>query len=204
MELLTPEHLFEKMKTRRSCRRFSSRLIDIEQIKTCLAIAGSAPSGANAQPWFFSIVISSDIKQKIRVAAEDEERKFYQERASERFLKDLKPLQTNWEKPHLEEAAALIVIFQKSQNESTVQVPAHCYYPKESVGIATGFLITALHMAGYATLTHTPAPMSFLNQILQRPYTDRPFMILAVGHPCPSYQAPKVYRKSLDEISSVF
>ncbi|MFN8943385.1 MAG: nitroreductase family protein, partial [Pseudobdellovibrionaceae bacterium] len=147
------------------------------------------PSGANTQPWFFSVVTKPEIKKEIRIQAEVEEKRFYEECASEQTLNDLKPFGTNWQKPHLEEASALIVIFAKNfdyMNDSKKK----CYYPKESVGIATGFLLFSLHQLGFATLTHTPQPMTFLNRILDRPFNEKPFLILAIGKAHPDYNAP--------------
>lgn len=200
--LMKAEIFYELMKARKSCRHFSDEKVDIEVLKTCILTAGSAPSGANKQPWFFSIVTKPALKQKIRVAAENEEIQFYTKKASETFLNDLKPFKTNWSKPHLTEAAVLIIIFYKN-NEIVGDEKSTCYYAKESVGIATGILITALHHLGLATLTHTPNPMGFLNEITNRPSFERPFLILAVGRRNKMSENLKLNKKSFSEIGEV-
>lgn len=196
------ESFYELMKTRKSCRHFSDETVDIDVLKNCILAAGSAPSGANKQPWFFSIVTKSELKQKIRTAAEKEEIQFYTKKASQTFLNDLKPLKTTWSKHHLTEAAALILIFYKN-NEVIGGEISKCYYAKESVGIATGILITALHHSGLATLTHTPNPMSFLNEITNRPSVEKPFLILAVGHRHKDSKTLNLPKKSFIEIGEV-
>jgi len=191
------------MKQRRSVRRFSSREVPIEVIRSCVLTAATAPSGANKQPWFFAVVTDPALKAKIRAAAEEEEKSFYAERASEQHLADLEPLGTDWQKPHLEEAAALIVIFYQAYEIANGD-RRPVYYPKESVGIATGMLITALHRLGISTLTHTPNPMRFVASILERPANERPFLILAVGYSAEDYEPPKLSRKSFDEVAQVY
>lgn len=191
------------MSQRRSVRRFTEQSIPPEVLRSCIMTAATAPSGANGQPWFFAVVTDPTIKAAIRQAAEVEERKFYEERASEEFLSDLAPLETNWSKPHLEEAAALIVIFYRAFERKDGK-RKRTYYPKESVGIATGFLITALHRLGIATLTHTPNPMSFLNQVLERPSNERPFLILATGYPSPDFVPPDITRKDWDDVAKIY
>lgn len=193
---------YDLMKTRHSCRHFSGETVDVEVLKTCVMAAGSAPSGANKQPWFFSIVTTPELKQKIRHLAEQEEFDFYTQKASASFLNDLKPLKTNWSKPHLTEASALILIFYKNQ-ELGLNGKTNNYYAKESVGIATGFLVAGLHQLGFSTLTHTPNPMGFLNQLACRPSHEKPFLILAVGHRNTEAEPIRLTKKSFDEIGEV-
>jgi iodotyrosine deiodinase len=195
-------NFYNKIKTRQSCRHFEDVEIDVEALKTCVLAAGSAPSGANKQPWFFSIVTDQVLKSKIRTLAEKEEFDFYNKKASAEFLKDLDPLKTTWQKPHLEEASALIVIFYKNFEQNSIE-KTRCYYPKESVGISTGFLIAALHEIGLSTLTHTPNPMSFLNSVLNRPQNEKAFMILAVGQRSPQSETLNMKKKNLYEICEV-
>lgn len=189
---------------RRSVRDFDSRPIPDGIIENCLLAAGTAPSGANQQPWHFSVITSPAVKKRIREAAEAEEREFYDHRAPQEWLDALAPLGTDTNKPFLEEAPALIAIFaQKYGINPDGSKYSHYYYP-ESVGIATGFLIAALHNAGLATLTHTPNPMKFLNEVCERPKNERATILLVVGYPKPGCQVP-VHggrKKSLDEISS--
>lgn len=188
---------------RRSTRHFSKKPIDIETIKTCIEAAGTSPSGANRQPWFFALVTSDHVKMQIREQAEQEEKLFYTHRANDEMLAALKPLGTTWCKPHLEDAPALIVIFSQSYSRSDFGKQVN-YYPKESTGIATGFLISALEHAGLNTLTHTPSPMGFLNKILERPNNERPFLILAVGYAHEEYEPVRVEKKNLNEIFKMF
>lgn len=187
---------------RRSVRDFSSEPIPDGVLEDCLRAAGSAPNGANLQPWHFAVVRSPLVKHEIRIAAEEEERVFYEKRAPDVWLDALSPLGTNAEKPFLETAPALIAIFQKS----TVDLPdgrsSGTYYAKESVGIATGFLIAALHRAGLATLTHTPSPMAFLNSILHRPSSEKPFLLLVVGFPSKNCEVPVITKHPLKAIIS--
>ena len=178
--------------TRRSIREFSPDPIPEGVLESCLAAAHSAPSGANLQPWHFAVIESTAMKRQIREAAEAEEREFYESRAPGDWLEALKPFGTDWHKPFLETAPALIAIFQKNQTTLPNGSPSKTYYPKESTGIATGFLIAALHHAGLATLTHTPSPMGFLNEILQRPPTEKPFLLLVVGYPAPHCTVPAI------------
>lgn len=195
----------EEVQRRRTVRDFSAEPVDRAVIEQCLLAAGSAPSGANLQPWHFAVVSDPAIKRKIRLAAEQEEREFYQRRAPEEWLAALEPLGTDEHKPFLETAPHLIAVFvQKYTRDETGQKTKH-YYPTESVGLATGMLITALHHAGLATLTHTPSPMGFLNDILKRPReTERPFLLLVVGHPAENAQVPDIQRKDLSETASFF
>lgn len=192
-----------KISKRRSVREFSSKEIPIEIIENCINAAGSAPSGANKQPWHFVIVKSADVKKQIRIEAEKEEHEFYNGRASDDWLKDLEPFETNEQKPFLEEAPYLIAIFEEKYSVDEKGERHKNYYAKESVGIATGFLITALHNAGLALLTHTPSPMNFLNKILARPKNEKPFLLLVVGYPKKGTKVPNIKRKELNEVMTV-
>lgn len=187
---------------RRSVRHFSSRDVPDAVIDDCLRSAGSAPSGANLQPWQFVVVRDAAVKHEIRLAAEEEERRFYRERAPEAWLEALAPLGTDESKPFLEIAPVLIAIFVQPHGRSPDGAKIPHYYATESVGIATGFLIAALHHAGLATLTHTPSPMRFLGRILDRPDSERPFLLLVVGHPAADARVPDIRRKDLAEIRS--
>ncbi len=193
---------YDLMNKRRTIRRFTSQEVSLEVINQCIKTAGTAPSGANKQPWYFAVIKNSLIKKQIKDAAEKEEFEFYNGKNNDQWLKDLKCLDTNWQKPHLKEASALIVIFSKSHEDE--KKSKKCYYSKESVGIATGILITALHQLGISTLTHTPNPMNFLNILLKRPSNEKPFLILAVGYRDYKYKLPDLKRKSLDEICKIY
>jgi nitroreductase len=182
--------------TRRSVRQFSDAPVPIDAIRTAIHAAGQAPSGANKQPWKFALVTDPEVKRKIRIAAENEEVEFYRRRAPSGWLKDLQPFGTGPDKPYLETAPALIVVLGETSGPNEEQ---H-YYVKESVGLATGFLLAALHSAGFATLTHTPSPMGFLCDVLDRPVNERPFLLIPVGYPAEDCEVPDVQRKSLDEI----
>ena len=171
-------------------------------IETALKAANTAPSGANLQPWHFAVVSGPETKRKIREAAEVEEREFYEHRASEEWLAALAPLGTDDKKPFLETAPYLIAVFLQKYGELPDGRKVKHYYPSESTGLATGILITALHRAGLATLTHTPSPMKFLNEILGRPKSERPFLLLVVGYPAEDAKVPDISRKSLDEFTS--
>ena len=192
----------EELQRRRSIRTFSTRPVPREIIEECLRAAGTAPNGANMQPWHFVVVSDPDVKKKIREGAELEEREFYERRAPEEWLEALAPLGTDWHKPFLEDAPYLIVIFGLSNTMLPDGTKRKNYYVTESVGIATGMLITALHHAGLASLTHTPSPMAFLNNILKRPANERPFLVLVVGYPADGTTVPDISKKSLDEIAS--
>ena len=193
---------YEQMKVRRTVRDFSDRDVPREIIENCLKTAGTAVSGANLQPWHFAVVSSPEIKHKIRVAAEKEEKLFYEEKAPKEWLDALAPLGTDANKPFLETAPYLIAIFQQRFGETESGEKVKHYYATESVGIATGILITALHEAGLASLTHTPSPMAFLNDILERPRSERPFLLLVVGYPNQDAQVPDIDKKKLSEIAS--
>ena len=191
-----------EMQQRRSVRAFSSRPVPREIIEDCLRAAGSAPSGANLQPWHFVVVSSPHLKRQIRQAAEKEEREFYHRRATPEWLADLAALGTDEHKPFLEDAPYLIVVFAQNYRLLADGRQAKNYYVSESVGIATGMLITALHHAGLVCLTHTPSPMGFLSQILGRPENERPFLVLVVGYPAADTVVPVIGKKSLAEIAT--
>lgn len=190
------QDLLSRMSTRRSVRAFSPDPVPLDVIRRCVHIAGQAPSGANKQPWTFALVTSPAIKAQIRAAAEAEERRFYGGRAPQSWLDDLAPLGTDHQKPFLEEAPALIVLFAQSKGPDG----GKHYYVQESVGIAAGMLIAALHQVGLATLTHTPSPMGFLGEILQRPAHERAYLLLPVGYPAQDAKVPDISRKPLSEI----
>ena len=190
------------MKRRRSVRDFSDRPVPRDIIETCLLAAGTAPNGANLQPWHFVVVSDPAVKRQIQEAAEAEEREFYARRASDEWLAALAPLGTDANKPFLETAPYLIAIFAQSYGIGPSGAKIKHYYVQESVGIATGMLITALHQAGLATLTHTPSPMHFLNGILGRPGNERPFLLLVVGYPQINAEVPVITKKALDKFAT--
>lgn len=195
------ESFYNEMNRRRTVREFSSESIRKEIIENCIKTAGTAPSGANKQPWYFVVVSDPEIKKEIRIAAEREEKSFYNEKAPKEWLNALEPFGTDENKPFLETAPYLIVIFeQKYKIDENGEKEKH-YYTSESVGIATGLLITALHRVGLATLTHTPSPMKFLNKILNRPDNEKPYLVLVVGYPAKDTKVPNIKRKTLFEIS---
>lgn len=185
---------------RRSVRDFSDRPVPKAIIEHAIRAAGTAPSGANLQPWHFEAIQDSAVKARIREAAEEEERHFYAHRASDEWLDALAPLGTDDQKPFLEAAPWLIAIFEQRWSYDAEGNKIKHYYPNESTGIATGMLIAALHRAGLATLTHTPSPMKFLNEILERPRNERPFLLLVVGYPAAGARVPDITRKPLGEI----
>ncbi len=194
--------LAEELATRRTVRDFAATPVPREVIEACLVAAGSAPSGANQQPWHFVAVSDAALKQRIRTAAEAEEREFYQRRAPDEWLQALAPLGTDADKPFLEIAPWLIAVFYERTGAEVDGQKSKRYYPHESTGIACGLLIAALHRAGLATLTHTPSPMAFLNELLGRPRNEVPYLLLVVGHPAPGCRVPAVSRKSLGDIST--
>ena len=194
----------ENIKERRTIRNFSEKPVPKEIIENCLRAASSAPSGANRQPWHFSVVSDPETKKKIREAAEKEEKKLYSGRAPDEWLEALEPLGTDENKPFLELAPYLIIIFSESYGLDTEGKKIKNYYVSESVGIATGLLITALHNAGLATLTHTPSPMNFLREILGRGENERAFLILVTGFPADDVEVPNIRKKSLEEYTSFF
>ena len=187
---------------RRTVRDFSDRPVPRDIIEMCILVAGTAPNGAHRQPWHFVAVSNPEVKRAIRIAAEEEERAFYGGRAPEEWLEALAPLGTGEAKPFLESAPYLIVVFGESYAVAKDGEKSKNYYVTESVGIATGMLITAIHRAGLVSLTHTPSPMAFLNEILGRPQNERPFLILVVGFPTPDATVPQLRRKSLEEIAT--
>ena len=187
---------------RRTVREFSARPVPRDIIETALLTANTAPSGANLQPWHFVVISGPETKQKIRAAAEVEEREFYEHRASAEWLAALQPLGTDSNKPFLETAPYLIAVFLQKFGKLEDGRKVKHYYPTESTGLATGILITALHRAGLATLTHTPSPMKFLNEVLGRPTSERPFLLLVVGYPADDAEVPDISRKTLDEFTS--
>ena len=194
-------HAFlEELRRRRTVRDFSDRLVPRNVIETCILAAGTAPNGANHQPWHFAVVADPEVKKTIREAAEEEEKEFYSGRAPKEWLKALEPLGTNEEKPFLERAPYLIVIFGESYAVGEDGNKGKNYYVMESVGIATGMLITAIHRAGLVSLTHTPSPMGFLNEILGRPKNERAFLILVVGYPETDATVPDIEKKPLEQI----
>ena len=188
--------------SRRSVRDFSDKAIPIELITNAVKAAASAPSGANKQPWHFVVVNDPLIKKEIRIAAEKEEKAFYSYRASGEWLKDLEPFETNWSKPFLEVAPSLIVVFKKVYDVREKQRKKN-YYVNESVGIASGILLAALHHSGLATLTHTPAPMGFLEGILKRPKNEKAFLLIPVGFPSKDAEVPRLAKKSFNEVCDI-
>jgi nitroreductase len=194
--------LRKEMQRRRTVRHFSERPVPREIIEECLLTAGTAPNGANLQPWHFVVVSDPRIKRQIRIAAEEEEREFYHRRAPQEWLDALAPLGTDEHKPFLEIAPYLIAIFGKNHSELPDGRKVKNYYVNESVGIATGMLITAIHNAGLVSLTHTPSPMGFLNEILKVPTDAKPFLLLVVGYPAENAEVPVIHKKPLEEIAT--
>jgi nitroreductase len=193
---------YADVRRRRSVRQFADRPVPASVIEDCLRAAATAPSGANKQPYHFVVVTDLQAKRQIRAAAEEEERAFYQRRASQEWLDDLVPLGTDSQKPFLEIAPYLIAIFMQRYGLLPDGSKAKYYYVRESVGIATGMLIAAVHHAGLASLTYTPSRMGFLSQILGRPENERPFLLLAVGYPAEGVLVPDVHKKSLEEVAT--
>ncbi|MBN8650311.1 MAG: nitroreductase family protein [Cytophagales bacterium] len=191
---------YEKLDTRRSVRNFSSKPVPLSVIKNLIRTASTAPSGAHKQPWTFCVVKNKELKKEIRLAAEKEERESYDNRMSEEWLDAIKPLQTNWEKPFLETAPYLIIVFKKSYDLLPDGSKRNNYYVSESVGLACGFLLTAIHQAGLVALTHTPSPMNFLTTLLERPLNEKPFLLIPVGFAHSDAWVPKLKRKPLAEI----
>lgn len=197
---------YQRVKKRHTVRDFSDRAVPRDIIEKCILAAGTAPNGANHQPWHFSAISNPEMKSKIRAAAEEEERTFYEGRAGEEWLKALKPIGTDAEKPFLETAPWLISVFGQRRSIGADGRKYKNYYVPESVSIATGFLLLALHEAGLSTLTHTPNPMSFLTEICDRPATDKPYILLVVGYPAEGAKIPMhaQIKKTLPEISTFF
>ena len=190
------------MQSRRTVRHFSDKPVLREIIEECLVAAGTAPSGANFQPWHFVVVSDPKVKHEIRVAAEEEEKDFYQRKAPKEWLEALAPLGTDEHKPFLEDAPYLIVVFGKNHSQLPDGRKVKNYYVHESVGIATGFLIAAIYHAGLVSLTHTPSPMGFLNGILNRPSDEKPFLLLVTGFPADDAEVPVITKKPLEEIAT--
>jgi iodotyrosine deiodinase len=202
-EMLNRSQLFyEDLLRRRSVRNFSDKQVPKQIINNCIAAANSAPSGANKQPWHFVIVSNPLIKKKIRVAAEEEEREFYSSRAPQEWLDALAAIGTDSNKPFLETAPYLIIIFSKSMDILADGTKLKTYYASESTGIATGFLINAIHNAGLVCLTYTPNLMKFLNDILGRPQNEKPFLVLVVGYPEENAMVPDIVKKGLKEVTT--
>ena len=193
---------YSEMNRRRTVRDFSARAVPRDVIESCLRTAGTSPSGANQQPWRFVVVSDAKVKSEIRIAAEAEEREFYERRVTEEWRDALAPLGTDAYKPFLETAPYLIAVFYEAYGIDSEGKKEKRYYPIDSTGIACGLLIAALHHVGLATLTHTPSPMAFLNDILKRPSNERPFLLLVVGYPANDVRVPDIKRKSLSEIAS--
>jgi iodotyrosine deiodinase len=186
----------DELATRRTVRDFAPDPVPLDAVREAVRAAATAPSGANVQPWRFVVVTDPGARRRIREGAEAEEREFYERRAGEEWLDALAPLGTGADKPFLETAPVLVVVFEVHRGEGEPRP----YYPKESVGIAVGLLLAALHRAGFATLTHTPSPMRFLGEILGRPRNERPFVVVPVGYPAPGARVPAITRKPLAEV----
>ncbi|MBI5669578.1 MAG: nitroreductase family protein [Chloroflexi bacterium] len=204
-QLSRSQHFLQQMQTRRTVRDFSTEAVPYELIANAVATAGTAPSGANQQPWTFVVVSDPATKRRIRAAAEIEERESYERRMSAEWLEALAPLGTDWHKPHLEDAPYLIAVFRQAYGlrvdpDTGEPVKIKHYYTEESVGIAVGMLLCSLHLAGLATLTHTPSPMGFLNDILQRPANERPYLLVVTGYPAAEAQVPVIGKKALADI----
>lgn len=194
------EQFLADLTRRRTVREFSDRPVPRQVIENCVKTALTAPSGANRQPWHFVIVSDPEIKKRIRLAAEREEHEFYSKRAPKEWLEALAPLGTDENKPYLETAPYLIVIFQQLYGLSPNGAKLKHYYATESVGLAAGILIAALHQAGLASLTHTPSPMGFLNEILRRPESEKAFLVLVTGYPADNVRVPSITKKPFDEV----
>ena len=197
------ETFLNEMSKRRSIRTFSDRSVPIEIIYNCIQTAASAPSGANKQPWQFLVVKDPAMKAKIRQAAELEEKEFYRHRATKEWLEDLNQFGTDWHKPFLDIAPYLIVVFKQAYDIKDDGSQRKNYYVNESVGIASGFLLAALHHAGLATLTHTPSPMNFLGEILNRPPNEKASLLIPVGYPAADTTVPELIKKPLEEVSTI-
>lgn len=197
------DSLFARMNARRSVREFSDDPVPADLIETAIRTASTAPSGANCQPWQFVAISDKALKKQIREAAEVEEREFYEgHRSSPEWLTALEPIGTNWEKPFLETAPWIVVVFEQTYRTSADGTTEKNYYVKESVGIACGMFVAALHEVGLATLTHTPSPMAFLSEILNRPANEKPFILFPIGYPASDATVPNIQRKPLEEIST--
>lgn len=193
---------YNQMDMRRSVRDFSAKPVPKEVIEKIILTASTAPSGAHKQPWTFCVVSNPEIKSKIRTEAEKEEKESYEGRMSDEWLSDLRPLQTDWQKPFLEIAPYLIIVFKKAYDLLPDGTKKNNYYVNESVGIACGFLLAAIHHVGLVALTHTPSPMNFLTKILNRPENERPFLLIPVGYPADETYVPQLKRKGLEEFAN--
>lgn len=198
-QLARSREFLAHLQARRSVRQFSREPVPFELVANAVAAAGTAPSGANQQPWTFVVVSDPEVKRQIRLAAETEEREAYEHRMTDEWLRALEPLGTDWRKPHIEDAPYVIVVFEQAYGLDGGRRWKH-YYAKESVGIAVGLLLASLHLAGLATLTHTPSPMGFLARILDRPRNERAFCLIPVGYPGDGATVPKLEKKPLEEI----
>jgi iodotyrosine deiodinase len=202
-QLKRSEDFYQLMDKRRSVREFSDKPVDIKVIENCIKTASTAPSGAHKQPWTFCVVSSKELKEKIKEAAEKEEYENYHGRMSDRWLKDLEPFATDWHKDFITIAPYIIVVFKRAFEEIDGE-KRNNYYVNESVGLATGFLLAALHNAGLVALTHTPSPMNFLTEVLERPKNERAFLLIPVGFPAQDAQVPKLARKKLPEVMEMY
>jgi iodotyrosine deiodinase len=199
-QLSRSRDFLESMRRRRSVRHFSSEPVPYELVENAIASAATAPSGAHQQPWTFVVVSDPELKRQIRRAAEEEERRSYESRMPNEWLEALRPLGTDWRKPHIEDAPFVIVVFEQAYGLEPDGGKIKHYYVRESVGIAVGFLLASLHEAGLATLTHTPSPMAFLPDILDRPVNERPYVVIPVGYPADGCAVPNLERKPLNEV----
>ena len=199
-QLARSRRLLASLQGRRTVRHFSPQPVPFELVENAVATAGTAPSGAHQQPWTFVVVSDPEVKRRIRVAAEEEERRSYESRMPDEWLDALRPLGTDWRKPHLEDAPYLVVVFEQAYGVRADGTKVKHYYVKESVGIAVGLLLASLHEAGVATLTHTPSPMGFLREILERPENERPYVVVPVGYPAEGSTVPDLVRKPLETI----
>lgn len=196
--------VYREMDARRSVRSFSTRPVRVEALELAIRAAGTAPSGAHQQPWTFAVVSDPELKRQIRAAAEEEERRNYQEGMTPEWLEALAPLGTDFHKSHITDAPFVVVLFKQSYGVRPDGRRRTHYYATESCGIAAGLFIAALHRVGLATLTHTPSPMGFLSRLLRRPPNEKPFLLMPVGYPAPDAQVPELRRKPLEEISAWF
>lgn len=194
------KNYYENLKLRRSLRFFSDKPIPKAIIENLVMTAATAPSGANKQPWTFCVVTSPELKKQIRIAAEEEEFRSYNSRMSDEWLNDLLPFGTDWQKPFLEIAPYLIIVFRRNYEIEANGHKHQNYYVNESVGLACGFLLTAIHQAGLVALTHTPSPMDFLTKLLQRPANEKPFLLIPVGYPAEEATVPDIHRKAKEEV----
>jgi iodotyrosine deiodinase len=194
------ESYFKNLNSRRSLRFFSEKSVPREVIENIIMAASTAPSGANKQPWTFCVISSPDLKKQIRIAAEEEEHRSYTSRMSDEWLEDLKPFATDWQKPFLEIAPYLIIVFKRAYEIESDGKKHQNYYVNESVGLACGFLLTAIHELGLVALTHTPSPMDFLNKILNRPPNERPFLLIPIGYPTEDATVPDIKRKNKEQV----